>query len=409
MQTKEDARLVAELPGSAARGRPWLTRNVAVLSGVSLLNDVSSEMIYPLLPLFLTTVLGAGPAFLGLVEGIAETTASLLKLFSGWLSDRLRRRKLLAVAGYGVSSLVRPLTALATAPWHVLMVRFWDRVGKGVRTAPRDALLVSSCPVENRGKAFGLQRAMDHLGAVLGPLIATLLLGTVTSNVRTVFWYAAVPAVLSMVLLIGMAREQARQGTAGQLLKFSWRQFDPRFLRYVGIVFLFTLGNSSDMFLLLRANTLGVPAVLIPTLWMVHHLVKSATSLPGGSLSDRLGRKRIITAGWFVYALSYAGFALAHRAWHAWALFVLYGLFFGLTEGTEKALVADFVAPQQRGTAYGLFNFAVGIGALPASVLMGLLWQWFGPALAFATGAGLAAVSCLLLAALPVPKAGTQQ
>ncbi len=409
MRVKENAQPVADAPGSTAHRRPWLTRNVAVLSGVSLLNDVSSEMIYPLLPLFLTTVLGAGPAFLGLVEGIAETTASLLKLVSGWLSDRLRRRKLLAVAGYGVSSLVRPLTALATAPWHVLMVRFWDRVGKGVRTAPRDALLVASCPAESRGRAFGLQRAMDHLGAVLGPLIATLLLGAVTSNVRTVFWYAAIPAVLSMVLLVGMAREQVAQGTPGQLPKLSWRQFDSRFLRYVGIVFLFTLGNSSDMFLLLRANKLGVPAVLIPTLWMVHHLVKSATSLPGGGLSDRLGRKRIITAGWFVYALSYAGFALAHRPWHAWALFALYGLFFGLTEGTEKALVADFVPAEQRGTAYGLFNFAIGIGALPASLLMGLLWQWFGPALAFATGAGLAALSCVLLAALPVPKTGAQQ
>jgi len=386
-----------------------LTRNVAVLSGVSLLNDVSSEMIYPLLPLFLTTVLGAGPAFLGLVEGIAETTASLLKLFSGWLSDRLRRRKLLAVCGYGVSSLVRPLTALATAPWHVLVVRFWDRVGKGVRTAPRDALLVASCPPESRGKAFGLQRAMDHLGAVLGPLIATLMLGTLTGNVRTVFWCAAIPAGLSVALLIGMVKEQATHQGAAQLPKVSWRQFDRRFLCYVGIVFLFTLGNSSDMFLLLRASNLGVPAVLIPTLWMVHHVVKSTTSLPGGSLSDRLGRKRVIVAGWLIYALSYAGFALARHTWHAWALFVFYGLFFGLTEGTEKALVADFVAPEQRGTAYGLFNFAIGIGALPASVLMGLLWQKFGPALAFGTGAALAALSCLLLTALLVPKAGSQQ
>ncbi|MCR4439540.1 MAG: MFS transporter [bacterium] len=399
-------------PSSAEGGRParraWLTRNVAALSGVSLLNDVSSEMIYPLLPLFLTSVLGAGPAFLGLVEAIAETTASLLKLFSGWLSDRLRRCKLLAVCGYGVSSIVRPLTALAAAPWHVLVVRFWDRVGKGVRTAPRDALLVASSPPASRGKAFGLQRAMDHLGAVLGPLIATFMLAALTTNVRTVFWCAAIPAALSMALLIAAVKEQVADKTATEVPRISWRQFDRRFLSYVGIVFLFALGNSSDMFLLLRASNLGVPAALVPTLWMVHHLVKSTTSLPGGSLSDRIGRKRVIVAGWLVYALTYGGFALAHRTWHIWGLFVLYGLYFGLTEGTEKALVADFVKAEQRGTAYGLFNFAVGIGALPASVLMGLLWQKFGPTVAFGLSAALAALSCLLLSVLRVPKLAHQ-
>lgn len=397
----------------AEGGRPardaWLTRNVAALSGVSLLNDVSSEMIYPLLPLFLTRVLGAGPAFLGLVEGVAETTASLLKLFSGWLSDRLRRRKLLAVCGYGVSSLVRPLTGLASSPWHVLVVRFWDRVGKGVRTAPRDALLVASSAPASRGKAFGLQRAMDHLGAVLGPLTATLMLAALTTNVRTVFWCAAIPAALSMALLIAAVKEKRSDMTASEAPKITWRQFDRRFLVYVGIVFLFTLGNSSDMFLLLRASNLGVPAALVPTLWMVHHLVKSTTSLPGGGLSDRIGRKRVIVAGWLVYALTYAGFALAQRNWHIWGLFVLYGLYFGLTEGTEKALVADFVNAEQRGTAYGLFNFAVGIGALPASVLMGLLWQKFGPTVAFGLGAALAGLSCVLLSLLRVPKLAHQQ
>lgn len=389
--------------------RAWLTRNVAALSAVSLLNDISSEMIYPLLPLFLTTVLGAGPAFLGVVEGIAETTASLLKLFSGWLSDRLRRRKALTVGGYGVSSLARPLTALAAAPWHVLVVRFWDRVGKGVRTAPRDALLVASVPATSRGKAFGLQRAMDHLGAVLGPLIATLMLGTVTANVRTVFWCATIPAALSILVLITLVKEHAVSHTEVTAPTLAWRQFDRRFFSYMGIIFLFTLGNSSDMFLLLRASNLGVPAALVPTLWMVHHVVKSATSLPGGSLSDRIGRKRVIIAGWLVYALTYAGFALARSSWHAWTLFVLYGLFFGLTEGTEKALVADFVRPEERGTAYGLFNFAIGIGALPASVIMGLLWQKLGPGVAFGTGAALAGVSCLLLSLLHVPTSGHQK
>ena len=375
-----------------------ITRNVLILGVVSLLTDVSSEMIYPLLPLFLTTVLGAGPAFLGVIEGVAESTASLLKLFSGMASDRVRDRQKLVLFGYAVSACARPLIALAATPAFVLLVRFFDRVGKGVRTSPRDALIADSADPSLRGKSFGFHRSMDHAGAIVGPLVATLLLSFFVKDLRTVFLLSAIPGFLA-VLLIGLRVREVtrRRGENGAFMRMVPRG---KLRTYLIILFLFTLGNSSDAFLLLKAGQLGVTPVRIPLLWMFFHLVKMLSSMPFGALSDRVGRRSIIVCGWCVYALAYAGFAVAATELHIWLLFAFYGLFYGLTEGVEKALLVDITDPSERGGAFGWYNFAVGAGALPASLIFGLIWQKAGPQPAFAFGALLALLSAILLALL---------
>lgn len=390
--------------------RPRLARNVVALGVVSLFTDVSSEVVYPLLPLFLTA-LGAGPAFVGLVEGIAETTASLLKLVAGWLSDRLRRRKALVVLGYGLSSATRPLMAMALAPVHVLVVRFTDRLGKGVRGAPRDALIADSTDPSIRGRAFGFHRAMDHLGAVIGPLIAFALLRTVfhegsvpatAATYRLVFWAATVPAALAVLTLILFVREippPPPPGAGDDDTRPS--PVTPGFRRFVIVTVLFTLGNSSDAFLLLRATDLGVGPAWIPLLWAVLHVVKSAGSMPGSGWSDRIGRRATLAIGWAIYAVVYAGFALATDGWQAWVLFAVYGVYFALTEGTEKAYVADLVVPAARSTAFGVLGVAVGVAALPASLVTGGLWQAYGAKPAFLLGGAMALLAAALLATLP--------
>ena len=389
-------------PADARRRSPWasglLRGNVGALALVSLLNDASSEMIFPLLPLFLVGTLGAGPAFLGLVEGVAESTASLLKLAGGWISDRIGRRKLLAGWGYGIATVGRPLIALATAPWHVLAIRFTDRVGKGIRTAPRDALLAESVVPERRGAAFGVHRAADHAGAVIGPLLAAGLLLLLPGQLRIVFGLALIPGLLAMLVLLAGVREiPPAPGPAGAAPDISLRDLGPTFPRYLGVLVLFTLGNASDAFLLLRAEDLGVATALIPLLWGALHVSKTLWSVPGGVLADRLGGRRVIVAGWLVYAATYLGFAVADAAWHVWALFLVYGLFFGLTEAPEKALVAALAPSELRARAFGTFHFAVGIAALPASLLFGALWEAFGAPVAFGVGAGLALLAALLL------------
>jgi MFS family permease len=374
-----------------------ITPNVRALGVVSLLTDASSEMVYPLLPLFLTRTLGAGVAFVGLVEGVAETTASLLKLVSGWLSDRLGRRKAIVVWGYGLSSLTRPLLAMALSPGHVLGIRFLDRIGKGIRTSPRDALIADSTPVAARGAAFGFHRAMDHLGAVVGPLLAFLLLPLVGGSYRGIFWLASIPAVLCVVAVVTVVREVPAQGPPTRLPLLTLRPYDRRFKGFLLIVALFTLGNSSDAFLLLRAREAGVADAAIPLLWAALHVVKSASAFLGGILADRVGRRSAIVAGWLVYAAVYAGFAGVATAGQAWGLFLVYGLYFGLTEGGERALVADLVPPETRASAYGVYHTAIGLAALPASLLTGWLWQVFGAPVAFTTGAALSAAAAILL------------
>jgi len=396
---------------TAARRR--LPRPVVVLGIVSLLNDVSSDMIYPLMPFFLREQLKASVAFVGLVEGIAETTASLLKLFSGWLSDRIGRHKTLTFLGYTLSGATRPLMAVVTAAWQVLALRFVDRIGKGIRTAPRDALLASACDEATRGFAFGFHRAMDNFGAVIGPLLASAVLFVAPSNYRLVFALAAVPALLSLsVLWLGVS-ETTQPSSSPPSSALSLRQIGQgvkelpsAFRWYLASVLLFTLSNSSDAFLLLRAKSCGVAEETIPLLWTWLHIVKSGTTTHGGLLSDRIGRLNAIRLGWLVYAGVYASFAFLQSAWQVWLAFTVYGLYFGLTEGAERALVADLVPTERRGIGYGAFHFVVGAGMLPASVLFGVLWDVWGVKAAFLWGAALALAAMLLLSG--VAKATTR-
>ena len=378
--------------------RSALGGNVLALSTVSLLNDAASEMIYPLLPLFVTGVLGASPALLGLIEGVAESTASFVKLGSGWVSDRARRRKPFVLWGYSIAAFARPLIALTTSAWQVLVIRFVDRVGKGIRSAPRDALLADSVDPSFRGRAFGVHRAADHAGAVLGPLIASLLLLALADDLRSMFLFALIPGVLAMaVVIFGVQEARHTEERERTTLRLSLHELSPELRRFLPVLALFTLGNATDAFLLLRAQQLGVPIALLPMLWAMHHIAKMAASAPGGALADRFGPRRVIAAGWLMYAVTYAGFAAADTAMHAWLLFAAYGLFYGLTEAPEKALVAALSTGTRRGSAFGAYHFAIGMAALPASVLFGVVWQTWSPEAAFLTAAGLALSALLLL------------
>ena len=397
-----------------AVGRPPLARNVRILATVSFFTDVASDMIYPLLPLFLSTVLGTSAAALGVIEGLAESVSSLLRLPAGWYSDRIKRRKPFVVVGYTLASVARPLIGLAQSAGQVLAIRLTDRFGKGMRSAPRDALIADSVIPSQRGYAYGVHRAADNLGAVVGPLVAWGLLTLDWVELRELFLWAAVPGLISVVLVvvfvkearetqsarpanaaIGPATASAAQGVVAPLGSHFWR--------YIAVLFVFTLSTSTDAFLLLRASQVGVATALIPILWALLHVVKSSSTALGGALSDRMGRRPVILGGWAVYALVYYGVSIASVEWHAWVLFVVYGLYFGATEGTEKAFVADLVPAARRGTAFGWFNAALGLGALPASVVFGLVWERSGSQAAFAMGAGIAAAAILLFV-LVVPQ-----
>jgi MFS family permease len=368
-----------------------LGRNVFALAAVSFLTDVSSDMTYPLLPVFLASVLGASATAVGAIEGAAESTAALLKLASGWWSDRLARRKPLVLAGYTLASVIRPLIGLAQSASQVLAIRVADRVGKGIRGAPRDALIADSVDPAIRGRAFGFHRAADHAGAVLGPLLAFVLLRWGDLDLRSLFLWTAVPGALAVAALAFGVREVPRsvppRGTRPADLKVP---MGGRFWAFLTVLFVFTLGNSTDAFLLLRAADLGVDDALVPILWAMLHVVKSLSSTPGGILSDRFGRKPLLVTGWILYAAVYLALGHAGSEWQVWALFGVYGIYFGLTEGVEKALVADLVPADRRGAAFGWYNLALGLGALPASLLFGAIWDWQGPTAAFTFGAALA-------------------
>jgi MFS family permease len=393
-----------------------LTGNVLALSVVSLLNDTSSEIIYPLLPAFLAVTLGATPFAIGLIEGFAESVASLLKLFSGYLSDKFDKRKLPVFAGYSLATIVRPLLAFVTSWQQVLFVRVTDRVGKGIRVAPRDALLAASVPEEKRGLAFGFNRAFDHLGAVLGPVVAFILLyflagdsnNPTAEDYRQVFLFASIPVVLGLFVIIFFVHEEnilkPETKAAAPELKLSLKEFDGNFKRFLVVIAIFTLSNSTDAFLLLRAEQAGIPLTLIPLLWMALHLSKVFSSLVFGDLSDRIGRRKLIFAGWLLYALVYVGFALVSDVWQALVLFLIYGIYFGLTEGVEKALVADLVPEEKRGTAYGLYNLAFGITVFPASLWFGYLWTSYNAATAFLVSAGISLIAAVLLLTVRNPK-----
>jgi MFS family permease len=384
-----------------------LPPTVLALSVVSLLNDTSSEIIYPLLPAFLALTLGASPFAIGLIEGFAESVASILKLFSGYLSDKFNNRKLPVFLGYSLAAIMRPMLSFVTSWPQVLVVRMTDRVGKGIRGAPRDAKIAASVPPESRGLAFGFNRAADHAGAVIGPVIAFLLLtlmavdpdNPTAREYQQVFLFASIPVVLGLFVIVFFVRDRHRDDEAEETIpiKFSLREFDGNFIRFLAIISLFTLSNSTDAFLLLRAKEAGVAPPLLPLLWMVLHFSKLLCSLAGGALSDRIGRKRVIFAGWVVYAVVYAAFAYVNAPWQAWLLFAIYGIYFGLTEGVEKALVADMVEDEKRGTAFGFYNLAYGITVFPASLLFGLLWDKFGSETAFLASACVSLVSAAAL------------
>jgi MFS family permease len=376
-----------------------LPRTVLVLSLVSFLTDLSGEMIYPLLPAFLAVVLGAGALELGVIEGVAESTAALIKVFSGLWADRIKRRKPFVVAGYGIAGLIRPLVGFATAWSGVLLVRFIDRVGKGIRTAPRDALIADVTDPSIRGAAYGFHRAMDHAGAVVGPLVAAGLLA-LSFSMRHVFLFAAIPAVVVMVVLAWGIKEKPVEHTANPgSITFSglWKSTGPDFKLFLGSLLVFTLGNSTDAFLLLRMTEAGVTPAWVAILWAAHHVVKMFSTYIGGQLSDRFGRRGLIVMGWIVYALIYTAFALVDSPSMLVVIFLAYGVYFGLTEPCEKAWVADLVPAQYRGSAFGFYNCMIGIGALPASLIFGLLWKEFGVATAFLTGGTLAIIAAILL------------
>jgi MFS family permease len=372
--------------------------NVFYTGVVSLLMDIGSEMAYPLVPLFLSSVLGVNKAVIGLIEGIAESTASVVRVFSGYVSDRVQRRKSLMVLGYGLSTLSRPLLALAQVWPMVLAGRFVDRVGKGVRGAPRDAIIANSSPREELGHSFGFHRAMDTVGAVIGPAVAFGLLAWFHEGYRTVFWLAMIPGVLAVAVVILYVVEPARQLPAREPLpRPRWGDFGFRYKAFVAIVALFAIGNSSDAFIILRAQTAGMPTPYIPLVYLSFNLIYALSSWPAGRLSDRVGPGRVIACGFLLFAAIYAGLALASRPAHIWALFPLYGLSMGLTAGVQKAYLG-LVSPKRfLATAYGIFDTVVGLALLPASLIGGYLWDAVGPQATFWYGAATAAAAAFLL------------
>jgi MFS family permease len=384
--------------------RPGVPVTVVLLGLTSLFTDVGTEMIFPLLPVFLVETLGAGPTYLGLVEGAANAVASVLKLGSGVLSDVIPRRKPLVLFGYGIASLARPFFAVAQQPWHALTVRLIDRVGKGVRTSPRDALIADAAG-DRAGRAFGFHQAMDNVGAVVGPLLATLLLAA-KMPVRHIFWVAVIPGILATAC-VAFVREAphttpsrtASSPTAGV------PAFGPRLVFYLAIVAVFALGNSSDAFLLLRARALGLSAAAIPILWSALNLSKVVFAYLAGNLADRYSRPKLIVWGWLVYAAVYLGLGSATAPWHVWLLFAVYGVFYGLTEPVEKALLTELAPPAARGRAYGVYNFVVGIAAMPAGLITGALWNRWGATVALDVAAAFAGVACLLLFAWELDRA----
>jgi MFS family permease len=369
---------------------------IYALGATSLLNDAASEMIYPLLPLFLTSTLGATAVTLGIIEGSADALSSLLKLASGYLSDRAGRRKPLVVAGYLMATLARPLVAFARSAGFVLGVRLTDRIGKGLRSSPRDALIADLAPRELHGQAFGVHEAMDHAGAVVGPLFAYALLAAGLA-LRQVFLLAVVPGLAACLVVALVVREAPRERPPAGRLRGGPSLLSRPFVAYLGAVLLFGLGNSSDAFLLLRAHDAGLPLQAAPLIWSAHHVVKSLAAAWGGGLADRIGRRRALALGWLVYAGIYAGFAHARGGAAIVSLFVAYGLHFGLAGGAQKALVAEVVPAEARARGFGVYHLCVGLAALPASVLFGTLYQRFGARDAFLTGAALSLAAAALL------------
>ena len=376
-----------------------LNKNIIVLSVTSFFTDISSEMLYPIIPIFITSVLGAPMSILGLIEGVAESTASVMKAFSGWFSDRLRKRQPFVVSGYFLSSLGKLMLFLAYAWPVVLIARFVDRFGKGVRTSPRDALLADSVAVEYRGKAFGFHRAMDSLGAVLGPLLAIWILMVLKENLRIVFLIAFIPAILSVVTLLLFLKEKPVTGfdsDKSARTGWDWRWATPYFKKFLLVSCVFAIGNSSDAFLIMRSKGVGLSIVFIMLAYVVYNVSYSALSFPFGILSDKINRKWVIIGGYTVFAFVYFGFAHYASPATIWILFFIYGSYMAMTDGVSKAFISDMVATDSRATAIGLYYCVTGIFTLFASVIAGLLWTYVAASAPFVYGAALALVSAIL-------------
>ena len=386
------------MSGEVKRRR--IAGTVVTLGIVSLLTDISSEGIYPLIPLFLTNVLGAQVAAVGLIEGIAESTASILRLFSGWLSDRFGDRKWITVIGYGLSSISKPLFAISQSWPQVLGFRFADRVGKGIRSAPRDALIADVTPPESRGLSFGFHRAMDTVGAVTGPLLAFWLLKSLHLGFRPIFWLSAIPAVLAVLILITFVRERKtkREHVAPPSIKFSI--FNRNFKMFLLVVTLFSLGNSSDAFLILRARNVGISTENILLIYVLFNSVSALLCTHAGDISDKIGRRNVLLAGFLVFAGVYVGFAVVKHPAAVWGLFAVYGAYTAMTAGIQKAFATDLVCADMRGTGLGAYQTLTGIALLPASLIAGFLWDAVSPSAPFYYGAGMALISAILLLVL---------
>ena len=377
------------------RMKSGLSKNVFILGLVSFFNDIASEMLYPIIPIFLTATLGVPVAVVGFIEGVAESTASLLKAVSGWLSDRFKRRKIFVVLGYSCSAIAKPILGLA-ASWHpVLAARFIDRFGKGIRTSARDALISESTPEESRGKAFGFHRGLDTAGAALGPLFAILLLNLFDENLRPIFFLAFLPALMGIILLIFFVKEREKEGNLS-VFRFRWRNLDPSLKRFILVNLVFAIGNSSDAFLILRAKDLGLSTTLVILSYVIFNLTYSLFSLPAGVVSDRLGTKKVISGGFLLFALVYLFLGLIKSASFIWLLFPVYGIYMALTEGIGKAHISKLAPPEKAATTFGIFQTIIGVCTFLSSVIAGILWTYVGVATPFIFGS-LTALAALIL------------
>ena len=371
-----------------------VSMNVLVLGIVSLFADMSTEMVYPLIPLFLVNALGATFIDVGLIEGVAESAASILKIVSGYLSDRFGKRKSLVYAGYAIAAIAKPLLAFTTAWQQVLAIRFLDRFGKGIRSSARDAIISDSKSL-GAGRSFGFQRSLDTLGAVIGPLIAVALFGIL--SYKGLFLLAFIPGILATALVVFFVKETAAGPRSKQLYKVSFRSLDANFRTFLLGLGIFFIGNSSDAFLFLRAQNLGVPTLVVPLLYLFMNVIYAVSAFPFGIVSDRIGRKAVLLMGLVIFFIVYLGFAFASSALVIWVLFPLYGLYYGLTEGVSRALVSDLAPPHLKATAFGTYYFVVGVVAFPASLIAGALWQTVGPTFAFLYGAFMAVAALLVI------------
>ena len=380
-----------------------LPQNVFILGLVSLFMDISSEMIYPLIPIFLSDVLHASKSSIGLIEGIAESTASILKVFSGWLSDKIGKRKAVIFWGYGISVFSRPILATASSWINVLIYRFTDRVGKGVRTAPRDAIIADSIEKESLGKAFGFHRSMDTVGAIIGPSIAFAILALLSGNLKLVFWLSMIPGFIALIIIALFVIET--KGTAiSAMPKISIKGLDKKFKAFLVIASIFALSRTSDAFLVLRAQELGIEVAAIPLLYLTFNIVSAVFSTPIGIFSDKIGKRKTILLSYFLFSIIFIGFALATSSLHAWLLFIAYGLFVAMNEGVQRAYVATVIKPEIKATGYGIYHMVVGLCALPSGIIGGLLWQHIGSYALFYYGAALSMISATLFALLMFPK-----